>query len=166
MQYHTVLNILALAPVALAENTVDFDDIPGVCVAPCQSTVDLSQRCDQQTDNDSDYRKCYCLANGAQQPMNKCASCVKSNTRQGDDDNDAAKLMKDCGWDYAAIPTSGGTPTATATVIIVSSSGGPALTTTTDMASATTTTSPAGAPRATAVGVGGLVAAGLVVAMM
>ncbi|KAK8016770.1 Crotonase core [Apiospora rasikravindrae] len=166
MQYNTLLSTLALTTFAFAEHTVDFDDIPGVCVAPCQLTVDLSQRCDQQTNNDSDYRRCYCLAADAQQPMNKCASCIKSNTRQGDDDNDAAELMKDCGWDYAAVTTSGGTATATATVIIVSSSGGPALTTTADAASATTTASPAGAPRATAVGVGGLVAAGLAIAMM
>lgn len=72
--------------------------------------------------------------------------------------------MKDCGWAYNAINTSGGSPTPTATVIIMSSSGG--MTTTTAMASTTTTASPARALRATAVGVGGLVAAGLVVVMI
>ncbi|KAK7985592.1 hypothetical protein PG996_005171 [Apiospora saccharicola] len=164
MQQTIIFGLLALAPVALAANTVDFDDIPGDCVSPCTSTANLSLNCEGQTNNDDEYKRCYCDAKGAEQPMNKCASCIKSNKKPGDEDNDAAKLMKDCGWNYEAITTSGGSGTATATVIIVSSSGG--MTTTTAMASTTATASPAGAPRATAVGVGGLVAAGLVVAMI
>ncbi|KAK7915004.1 GPI anchored protein [Apiospora marii] len=161
MQHIILFGLFALAPMALAAHTVDFDDIPGDCVNPCQSTVNLSQNCDDQTSNDEEYKHCYCGAQGAEQPMNKCASCIKSNMKPGDDDNDAAKLMKDCGWDYAALTTSGRGSMPTATVIIMSSSGG--MTTTTAMPSTTTT---AGAPRATAVGMGGLLAAGLVAAMI
>ncbi|KAK8061712.1 hypothetical protein PG994_008078 [Apiospora phragmitis] len=143
MQYTTLVRLLALAPIALAEHIVDYDDIPGVCVAPCLLTVELSQRCDQQTSNDSDYRRCYCPAADA-----------------------GEKHEQDCGWDYAAITTSGGPATATATVIIVSSSGGDALTTSTALASTTTTASTDGAPRATAVVLGSLVAAGIAVAIL
>ncbi|KAK6829446.1 hypothetical protein PG987_010030 [Apiospora arundinis] len=159
MQFNIFFSLLAVAPVVLAENTVDYDDIPGKCVSTCAATVDLSQRCDQQTNGDSDYRRCYCTNADAQKKMNECASCVKANDK--DDDNDVSDLMKDCGWDYAAVSASGAQ--ATATVIVVSSAGGSAVATSTVMPSGTTAV-PAGAPRATAVGLGGLLAAGLVAA--
>lgn len=87
MQKNAFFGFFALAPVALAAHTVDFDDIPGDCVNPCQSTVNLSLNCDGQTNNDEDYKRCYCGSQGAEQPMNKCASCIKSNTNPGDEDN-------------------------------------------------------------------------------
>ena len=84
MQHTVFLSLLALAPVALAENTVDYDDVPGRCVATCASTVELSQRCDQQTNGDNDYRRCYCGNADAQKKINECASCVKANSRDND----------------------------------------------------------------------------------
>ncbi|KAK8104618.1 uncharacterized protein PG998_011651 [Apiospora kogelbergensis] len=162
MQHTIFFSLLALAPLAsVAENTVDYDDVPGNCVSVCASTVDLSQRCDQQTNGDNDYRRCYCGNTDAQKKMNECASCVKANDK--DNDNDVSDLMKDCGWSYAAISASGSP--ATTSVVVVSSAGGSAVTTSTTLPSGTTA-SPAGAPRATAVGVGSLVAAGLAVAMI
>lgn len=87
MQQNVLFGLLALVPVALAANTVDFDDIPGVCVNTCTSTVNLSLNCVDQTNNDDEYKRCYCDAKGAEQPMNHCASCIKSNTKPGDEDN-------------------------------------------------------------------------------
>lgn len=85
MQHTIFFSLLALAPLAsVAENTVDYDDVPGNCVSVCASTVDLSQRCDQQTNGDNDYRRCYCGNTDAQKKMNECASCVKANDKDND----------------------------------------------------------------------------------
>ncbi|KAI0194237.1 hypothetical protein F4808DRAFT_338276 [Astrocystis sublimbata] len=118
MQLEKVLFLLTLAATSAAENDVEADDVPRACLPACQFTVDLTQRCDRETDEDDRYRSCVCDAANAQQRTTECASCVKDNDRDPND-SDVADLMEDCGWDFrgADVPypmtTTVGAPSST-----------------------------------------------------
>ncbi|KAL7624818.1 hypothetical protein AAE478_004032 [Parahypoxylon ruwenzoriense] len=180
MHLKAALAILSLAALNAAENTVERDDVPRACLQACQFTIDLSARCDQETDSDSRYRTCVCGATDSQTRLTECATCVKDNGMRDPDDNDVADLMDDCDWDFntASASYSTGTGTATATTaaltsptvittVITSSSGSTTFTatqTTTQAAaglgSATPSSSTGGAPLVTP-GVGVLLAGGV-----
>ncbi|RYP81563.1 hypothetical protein DL770_005865 [Monosporascus sp. CRB-9-2] len=177
MQITTVLSLAILSALGAAENNVDRDDVPSACVATCQSTIDLSSRCDRETDDDNTYRRCVCDAQDAQLQMNQCAACVRENGMSDSDDNDVADLMNDCGWDFN---TASGSATAvtstTSPTTVVSTSTGESTTVTvtqtptaaSDSSSAessTDTNSDNAAPAATAGLAGLLVAAGAAVAL-
>lgn len=100
MQLEKVLVLLSVAAIGAAENDVEADDVPSVCLPACQFTIDLSARCDQDTNDDDTYTSCVCGAANSQQRLTECASCVKDNGRSDPDDNDVADLMDDCGWDF------------------------------------------------------------------
>ncbi|KAI8624706.1 hypothetical protein F5Y19DRAFT_452915 [Xylariaceae sp. FL1651] len=100
MQFKGLLLVLTIAALGAAENTVEADDVPRVCLQACQFTIDLTARCDRQTDDDDQYRPCVCGAVDSQMRLTECATCVKDNGRSDPDDNDAADLMDDCGWDF------------------------------------------------------------------
>ncbi|KAI1396834.1 hypothetical protein F4819DRAFT_473961 [Hypoxylon fuscum] len=177
MHLGAVLITLFSATFSVAENTVETNDVPNTCLAACQFTIDLSARCDQETDGDSGYRTCVCGAADSQIRLTECATCVKDNGMRDPDDNDVADLMDDCGWDFnsaSASYTSGAStisatsvtstsPTVT-TAVITSSSGSVVVTTAqtiTQTASSTSSVSTGAAPLATA-GVGSLVMGGLI----
>ncbi|TGJ87662.1 hypothetical protein E0Z10_g1090 [Xylaria hypoxylon] len=128
MQLEKILVLLSVAALGAAENDVEADDVPSACLPACQFTIDLSARCDRQTNSDDQYTPCVCEAQDSQTRLTECASCVKDNGRSDPDDNDVADLMDDCGWDFndadvpyptswssttAASPSS--TPTSTST---------------------------------------------------
>ncbi|KAK7754237.1 hypothetical protein SLS62_003814 [Diatrype stigma] len=123
MQLSIVLGLSMLSALGAAENTVEGDDVPGACLATCQSTIDLTARCDDSADDDDDYRRCVCLAQDAQLHMNQCAVCVQQNGMRDPDDNDVADLMDDCGWDFTQASASAGATTASPTVIVSTSTG-------------------------------------------
>lgn len=100
MHLGAVLITLFSATFSVAENTVETNDVPNTCLAACQFTIDLSARCDQETDGDSGYRTCVCGAADSQIRLTECATCVKDNGMRDPDDNDVADLMDDCGWDF------------------------------------------------------------------
>ncbi|KAI0449744.1 hypothetical protein F5B21DRAFT_33010 [Xylaria acuta] len=100
MQLEKILVFLSVAAIGAAENDVEADDVPSVCLPACQFTIDLSARCDRETSDDDQYTPCVCGAANSQQRLTECASCVKDNGRSDPDDNDVADLMDDCGWDF------------------------------------------------------------------
>lgn len=87
MQINIVIGLSILSGLAAAENTVEQTDVPGACLGTCQSTIDLSARCDQETDGDDAYRRCVCLEQDAQLQLNQCAVCVQQNGMRDPDDN-------------------------------------------------------------------------------
>ncbi|KAI1125802.1 hypothetical protein F5Y10DRAFT_267689 [Nemania abortiva] len=169
MQLEKILVLLSVATLGAAENDVTASDVPSVCLPACQFTIDLSARCDRETDDDDTYTPCVCGAADSMQRLTECASCVKDNGRSDPDDNDVADLMDDCGWDFndadGPYPTSFGTttvaspsstsPAGTVTVIETpgaTSSSGSATTVTVPPASTTSpSVSMAGALNAKAV---------------
>ncbi|RYO90398.1 hypothetical protein DL766_007887 [Monosporascus sp. MC13-8B] len=183
MHITTILSLTILSALGAAESNVDRDDVPSACLASCQSTIDLSQRCDRQTDDDNIYRGCVCGAQDAQRQMDQCAACVRVNGMSGPVDNDVAELMNDCGWDFntasgsatavtsmTSRTTAGSTPTP-----VVSTSTGASTTATitqtptgasgSGATESSTTNSDNAAPAATAGLAGLLVAAGAAVAL-
>ncbi|KAI0416764.1 hypothetical protein F5X98DRAFT_173656 [Xylaria grammica] len=116
MQLEKILILLSVAALGAAENDVEADDVPSVCLPACQFTIDLSARCDRETDDDDEYTPCVCEAQDSRARLTECASCVKDNGRSDPDDNDVADLMDDCGWDFndadVPYPTSWSTTTA------------------------------------------------------
>ncbi|RYP60251.1 hypothetical protein DL771_010588 [Monosporascus sp. 5C6A] len=184
MQITTVFSLAILSALGVAENSVDRDDVPSTCVATCQSAIDLSSRCDRETDGDDNYRRCVCSAQDAQLQMNQCAACVRENGMSDPDDNDVADLMNDCGWDFntasgsATAVTSTTSPTtvvSTPTTVVSTSTGESTTVTVTQTPTAASdpssaessndTNSDNAAPVATAGVAGLLVAAGAVVAL-
>ncbi|RYP07530.1 hypothetical protein DL765_009128 [Monosporascus sp. GIB2] len=188
MHISTILSLAILSALSAAENNVDRDDVPSACLASCQSTIDLSQRCDRQTDgqtdDDNNYRGCVCGAQDAQRQMDQCAACVKVNGMSNPDENDVADLMNDCGWDFntasgsatAVTSTTSPTTAASTPTTVVSTSTGESTTATVTQTptrasdpsateSSTTTNSDNAAPAATAGLAGLLVAAGAAVAL-
>ncbi|KAI1746093.1 hypothetical protein F4680DRAFT_400349 [Xylaria scruposa] len=123
MQLGKILVLLGIAAIGAAENNVEADDVPRVCLPACQFTIDLSAQCDRETRDDDGYTRCVCGAANSQQRLTECASCVKDNGRSDPDDNDVADLMDDCGWDFndADVPY----PTTTATTVTNPSSASP-----------------------------------------
>ncbi|KAI0096030.1 hypothetical protein GGR51DRAFT_52538 [Nemania sp. FL0031] len=115
MQLQQVIVLISVATLGAAENDVTASDVPSVCLPACQFTIDLSARCDRETDDDDEYTPCVCGATDSRQRLTECASCVKDNGRSDPDDNDVADLMDDCGWDFndadGPYPTSFGTTT-------------------------------------------------------
>jgi hypothetical protein len=115
MQLHNIVILLGVAALGAAENDVQASDVPSACLPACQFTIDLSARCDRETDDDDEYTPCVCEAADSRQRLTECASCVKDNGRSDPDDNDVADLMDDCGWDFndadVPYPTSGTTTT-------------------------------------------------------
>ncbi|KAI3325254.1 hypothetical protein HD806DRAFT_492424 [Xylariaceae sp. AK1471] len=131
MQLETLLVLLSIATFGCAENTVESDDVPSACLPACQFTIDLTARCDGQTDDDDEYLPCVCGAANSRALLTECASCVRDNGRSDPDDNDVADLMDDCGWDFddADSPyptgwstTSAVTPPSTTSVVVPTSS--------------------------------------------
>ncbi|KAI1746552.1 hypothetical protein F4782DRAFT_54576 [Xylaria castorea] len=122
MQFGKILVLLSVAAIGAAENNVEADDVPSVCLPACQFTIDLSARCDRETNNDDAYTPCVCGAVDSQQRLTECASCVKDNGRSDPDDNDVADLMDDCGWDF----NDANVPYPTTTTVINPSSTSPA----------------------------------------
>ncbi|KAI0465602.1 hypothetical protein F4859DRAFT_519905 [Xylaria cf. heliscus] len=116
MQLGKILVLLGVAAIGAAENDVEADDVPSVCLPACQFTIDLSAQCDRETGNDDRYTRCVCGATNSQTRLTECASCVKDNGRSDPDDNDVADLMDDCGWDFnnanVPYPTTWSTTTA------------------------------------------------------
>ncbi|KAI1420897.1 hypothetical protein F5Y12DRAFT_82878 [Xylaria sp. FL1777] len=100
MQLGKILLLLGLTAMSAAENDVERDDVPSACLPACQFTIDLSARCDRQTNNDNEYTPCVCEAQDSKMRLTECASCVKDNGRSDPDDNDVADLMDDCGWNF------------------------------------------------------------------
>ncbi|KAH9996755.1 hypothetical protein F4779DRAFT_606862 [Xylariaceae sp. FL0662B] len=155
MQIQTAIALFSLS--ALATSDVDANDVPSVCVPACQVTIDLTARCDQQTDDDNAYRSCVCDTQDFQARITECATCVKDNGTGDAYDNDVAELMSDCGWNFNdanASYTSGTAGVATSTgqttpTVITSSSGGSVFTTT------QTSTGAAGAESTNSVSTGG-----------
>ncbi|KAH9884257.1 hypothetical protein F4778DRAFT_763570 [Xylariomycetidae sp. FL2044] len=174
MQFNTLAILFSLSALGLSENTVERDDVPGACLGSCQFVIDLSSRCDQQTDGDDSYRRCVCGEPDSRARLTDCAVCVKDNGMRDPDDNDVADLMDDCGWDFNdAVPTSTLTSSAmttpvavtpsVSTTIIVSTSGSVTVTTTrvttgTAVPDATTSSVPTGAAAKATVGIGYAVA--------
>ncbi|KAJ3577836.1 hypothetical protein NPX13_g2735 [Xylaria arbuscula] len=100
MQLEKILVLLSIAAYGAAENDVEASDVPSECLPACQFTIDLSARCDRETDDDDTYTPCVCNAQDSMQRLTECASCVKDHGRSDPDDNDVADLMDDCGWDF------------------------------------------------------------------
>ncbi|RYP74905.1 hypothetical protein DL769_003911 [Monosporascus sp. CRB-8-3] len=184
MYITTILSLAILSALGAAENTVDRDDVPSACVGTCQPAIDLSQRCDRETDNDDNYRRCVCDAQDAQLQLNQCAACVRENRMPDPDDNDVADLMNDCGWNFntasgsATAVTSTTSPTtavSTPTTVVSTSTGESTTVTVTQTPtpasdsspteSSTETNSDNAAPAATAGLAGLIVAAGAAVAL-
>ncbi|KAI0534493.1 hypothetical protein GGR58DRAFT_53016 [Xylaria digitata] len=138
MQLEKILILLSVAALGAAENDVEADDVPSACLPACQFTIDLSARCDRQTNSDDEYTPCVCEAQDSRQRLTECASCVKDHGRSDPDDNDVADLMDDCGWDFndADVPYPTSFSTTTAAI--------PSLTPTSVATSASTSTNPTG----------------------
>lgn len=100
MQLEKILVLLSIAAYGVAENDVEASDVPSECLPACQFTIDLSARCDRETDDDDTYTPCVCNAQDSMRRLTECASCVKDHGRSDPDDNDVADLMDDCGWDF------------------------------------------------------------------
>ncbi|KAI0427223.1 hypothetical protein F5Y09DRAFT_316766 [Xylaria sp. FL1042] len=113
MQFGQILVLFSVAALGAAENDVEATDVPSACLPACQFTIDLSARCDQETDDDDEYTPCVCEAQDSMARLTECASCVKDHGMRDPDDNDVADLMDDCGWDFndadGPYPTSGST---------------------------------------------------------
>ncbi|KAJ2974347.1 hypothetical protein NUW58_g8686 [Xylaria curta] len=141
MQLAKIIALLSIAAVGAAENDVEADDVPSVCLPACQFTIDLSARCDRSTNSDDRYRPCVCGAPNARQRLTECASCVKDNGRSDPDDNDVADLMDDCGWNFndANVPY----PTTWSATTVISPS------TTNTLGTVTVTGTPVQTPSAT-----------------
>lgn len=144
MQLNRVLVLSILSALGGAENTVERDDVPAACIGICQSTIDLSARCDRGTDGDDAYRRCVCLEPGSQLQLNQCAVCVQLNGMRDPDDNDVADLMDDCGWDFnrASASVTAVTPTTTSptTAPTTSPTTSPTVVVSTSTDQSTTTT--------------------------
>ncbi|KAI1076699.1 hypothetical protein F5B20DRAFT_317522 [Whalleya microplaca] len=182
MQIEIILALLSLSALGAAENTVESDDVPSACISACQFTIDLTARCDRQTDDDDTYRPCVCNAQDSQARLTACATCVKDNGMRDADDNDVADLMDDCGWDFnnanasytsgsTTIATSTGQTTPAVTTTVITSSSGSSVFTTTQTntgsatgAGSTSSVSTGGAPMATG-GVGALIVGGLAIGL-
>ncbi|KAI1485456.1 hypothetical protein F5X96DRAFT_659873 [Biscogniauxia mediterranea] len=166
--------LFSLAAVSAAQE-IELDDVPRACSQSCQGIVDLATTCDQQNrDNDAGERSCICNGTNAQSLATDCAACAKANG-QNDNDSDIADLMYDCGWNYASVSASTASATATtttgatATATTITGTGtatGTGTSTATDAAatSATAAEGAAAPPLATAA-VGGVVLAGLMMAL-
>ncbi|KAI0906584.1 hypothetical protein F4823DRAFT_565607 [Ustulina deusta] len=147
MQLGKILVLLSVAALGAAENDVEADDVPSVCLPACQFTIDLSARCDRQTDDDDEYTPCVCEAQDSMIRLTECASCVKDNGRSDPDDNDVADLMDDCGWDFndADVPY----PTSWSTTTAISSSSTTLLGGATTVTETPSQTSPSGSTSTT-----------------
>ncbi|KAI0977274.1 hypothetical protein F4678DRAFT_7981 [Xylaria arbuscula] len=100
MQLRNILVLLSVAAMGAAENDVSASDVPSACLPACQFTIDLSARCDRETDDDDEYTPCVCTAQDSKERLTECSSCIKDHGRSDPDDNDVADLMDDCGWDF------------------------------------------------------------------
>jgi len=128
MQINNLAILFSVAAIrAAAETTIDNDDVPLACANICRDTINLSNRCEIQADNDNSntdddiiYNNCFCQETNAKARIEECATCVKANgMSNANNDNEVAELMRDCGWDFAAANTTpanaGPTPTGTGT---------------------------------------------------
>ncbi|KAK5632785.1 hypothetical protein RRF57_008499 [Xylaria bambusicola] len=115
MQLEKALFLLSITAYGAAENDVDESDVPSECLPACRFTIDLSARCDGETDDDDTYTPCVCDAPDSRRRLTECASCIKDYGNSDSDDNDVADLMDDCGWDFddadGPYPTSVSGPT-------------------------------------------------------
>ncbi|KAI1336516.1 hypothetical protein F5Y15DRAFT_394022 [Xylariaceae sp. FL0016] len=176
MHFHAAALLFSLSAVAIAENTVEQDDVPSVCLQACQFTIDLSYQCDEQSDDDDNYRECVCGAPDSRARLTSCATCVRDNGMSDPDDNDVADLMDDCGWDFDEddAPYTTGTmtigptatdslPSTTGTTIATETTGlsGPGPTTATQAATATNTEGGVSVTEVPTGGAAGPVAAGI-----
>ncbi|KAF2973243.1 hypothetical protein GQX73_g245 [Xylaria multiplex] len=141
MQLEKILILLSVAALGAAENDVEADDVPSACLPACQFTIDLSARCDRQTNSDDQYTPCVCEAQDSRQRLTECASCVKDHGRSDPDDNDVADLMDDCGWDFNDADVPYPTSWSTTTAAIPSSTSAPASASTNPTGSTTTVVS-------------------------
>ncbi|KAI0438835.1 hypothetical protein F4803DRAFT_75256 [Xylaria telfairii] len=142
MQLEKVLVLLSVAAIGAAENDVEADDVPSICLPACQFTIDLGARCDQDTNDDDTYTSCVCSAADSQQRLTECASCVKDNGRSDPDDNDVADLMDDCGWDFNNADVPYPTTWSTTTVATPSATNSAGTVTVTETPSNTPSNSP------------------------
>ncbi|KAI0505176.1 hypothetical protein F5B22DRAFT_536330 [Xylaria bambusicola] len=139
MQLEKTLVFLSLATYGAAENDVDASDVPSECLPACQFTIDLSARCDRETDDDDTYTPCVCNAPDSRRRLTECASCIRDYDSDSDSDNDVADLMDDCGWNFD--DADGPYPTGSTTTVTSPSS------TSSDTATVTVTQTPSGTTR-------------------
>ncbi|RYC54710.1 hypothetical protein CHU98_g11499 [Xylaria longipes] len=149
MQLEKILVLLSVAAIGAAENNVEADDVPSVCLPACQFTIDLCARCDRETEHDDEYTPCVCGAANSQQRLTECASCVKDNGRSDPDDNDVADLMDDCGWDFNDADVPYPTTSSTTTAASPSSTSSAGTVTTTETPSNSPSQTPSETPSET-----------------
>lgn len=79
MQFKTLAILSALGAIGSTQD-IDNNDVPSVCRSVCQSTVDITTRCDTQNDDDdSGYLNCVCSASNASSFVPECEACIAAN---------------------------------------------------------------------------------------
>ncbi|TDZ26825.1 hypothetical protein Cob_v001301 [Colletotrichum orbiculare MAFF 240422] len=126
MKFSLSLCLFALASLGVTED-IDEHDVPQACLSDCRSLLDLSAKCENQTDGDSAFNRCVCNDGGATSSFDKCAVCAKQNGFTSTDDNDVASLMQDCGLNFDAASATPNTTASVVTSTVTSVSGSDTL---------------------------------------
>lgn len=76
--------MLLLLDIAVGQD-VDYDDLPTQCQGVCGPIVNLTQRCDQSTNNDLDQLNCVCSTNNVNVTLPVCEACYAMFGSDGHD---------------------------------------------------------------------------------
>ncbi|KAH9895451.1 hypothetical protein F4778DRAFT_273140 [Xylariomycetidae sp. FL2044] len=160
MQARLLIFLFSLSILASAQD-INTHHFPKACRKICDSIAGIADVCETQHDNDSAEEKCVCETANAQTDATDCASCIQA---QGGVDKDGVLtgIISNCGWASTDDDVSGGASVKASS--IVSSVASQAVLSTVTVTATPTSTVRAVAPIASA-GVGGIVVAGVVVAL-
>ncbi|KAK0660960.1 hypothetical protein DIS24_g3006 [Lasiodiplodia hormozganensis] len=112
MQASILSMFTILAGVTLAQ-TVEWTDIPNICRPACAYTINLSQGCAHNTNDE--YLNCVCDKPQSPNWIPSCEACVATFW---DSNNDVKSLLNSCSFTTTAwtgVTTATGSETATAT---------------------------------------------------
>jgi hypothetical protein len=88
-QLFVLISLVLVGNVALAD--LDRSDVPEPCNWVCQSVVSASERCDNQTSDDSAEMQCMCDMDQASTQIPLCEACIaqyRADNPSGDDGDD------------------------------------------------------------------------------
>ncbi|KAF6767051.1 hypothetical protein PSEUBRA_002175 [Kalmanozyma brasiliensis GHG001] len=105
MKINFLLLAAIIAVAVKAQDEIESDDFPAACAAQCTPLVATTNRCDDTTNDDGAYVACVCSSMDASTLLPACASCIRSNG-EDDDDNEAFELAQRCGFAVSSNSTS------------------------------------------------------------
>ncbi|RMZ73283.1 gpi anchored [Pyrenophora seminiperda CCB06] len=117
--FFTKLSILSgLAAVAVAEITINVDNIPTECKDVCSQVAGISNGCKTDSNDQSAATKCVCSANNASNLIPLCSACIGKfkSDKSKDDDSAVSSYLSECSLKTTAYNAAAISAVATDTV--------------------------------------------------